>query len=52
MAVLKRIIGIVLIVIAAIVAIQTVLEPIYHTSTEESPTAPLGIISTGSLLFQ
>ncbi|MYC78025.1 hypothetical protein F4X10_19865 [Candidatus Poribacteria bacterium] len=37
MAVLKRIIGIVLIVIAAIVAIQTVLEPIYHTSTEESP---------------
>ena len=37
MAALKRIIGVVLIVIAAIVAIHTVLEPIYHTSTEESP---------------
>ena len=37
MAVLKRVIGVVLIIIAAIVAIQTVLEPIYHTSTENSP---------------
>lgn len=37
MAALKRIIGVVLIVIAAIIAIQTVFEPIYHTSTEESP---------------
>ncbi len=37
MAVLKRVIGVVLIIIAAIVAIQTVLEPIYHTSTEGSP---------------
>ena len=36
MAALKRIIGVALIVIAAIVAIQTVLEPIYHTSTEDS----------------
>ena len=34
---LKKIIGIVLIVIAAIIAIQTILEPIYHTSTEDSP---------------
>ena len=34
---LKRFIGIVLIVIAAIVAIQTILEPIYHTSTDASP---------------
>ena len=34
---LKRFIGIVLIVIAAIVAIQTILEPIYHTSTDDSP---------------
>ncbi len=33
----KRFIGIVLIVIAAIVAIQTILEPIYHTSTDDSP---------------
>lgn len=34
---LKRFIGIVLIVIAAIVAIQTITEPIYHTSTADSP---------------
>ena len=34
---LKRVIGIVLIVIAAIVAIQTIIEPVYHTSTEDSP---------------
>ena len=34
---LKRFIGVVLIVIAAIVAIQTILEPIYHTSTPDSP---------------
>ena len=33
----KRFIGIVLIVIAAIVAIQTIFEPIYHTSTDDSP---------------
>ena len=34
---LKRVIGIVLIVIAAIVAIQTIIEPVYHTSTDDSP---------------
>ena len=34
---LKRVIGVVLIVIAAIVAIQTILEPVYHTSTDDSP---------------
>ena len=34
---LKRVIGVVLIVIAAIVAIHTIIEPVYHTSTEESP---------------
>ena len=52
METLKRIIGVVLIVIAAIIAIQTVLEPIYHTSTEDSPNSstwdyinPLSLIS-------
>ena len=52
MKALKRIIGVVLIVIAAIVAIQTVLEPIYHTSTADSPYSstwdyinPLSLIS-------
>ena len=34
---LKRLIGVVLIVIAAIVAIQTIIEPVYHTSTDDSP---------------
>ena len=34
---LKRFIGVVLIVIAAIVAIQTIFEPLYHTSTPDSP---------------
>ena len=34
---LKRFIGVVLIVIAAIVALQTILEPVYHTSTDDSP---------------
>ena len=37
---LKRIIGVVLIVIAAIVAIHTVIEPLYHTSTEDRPYSP------------
>ena len=37
MKTLKQIIGVVLIVIAAIIAIQTIIEPIYHTSTEDSP---------------
>ena len=34
---LKRVIGVVLIVIAAIVAIHTIIEPVYHTSTDDSP---------------
>ena len=34
---LKRFIGVVLIVIAAIVAIQTIIEPVYHVSTDDSP---------------
>ena len=52
MATFKRIIGVVLIVIAAIVAIQTVIEPLYHTSTADSPYSstwdyinPLSLIS-------
>ncbi len=34
---LKKVIGVVLIIIAAIVAIHTVIEPLYHTSTEDNP---------------
>ena len=34
---IQRFFGVVLIVIAAIVAIHTVIEPIYHTSTPEHP---------------
>jgi hypothetical protein len=37
MEALKRVIGVVLIVIAVIVAIQTIVEPIYHVSTDDSP---------------
>lgn len=37
MGVLKRVIGVVLILIAAIVAIHTVIEPVYHTSSEGQP---------------
>ena len=39
METLKRIMGVVLIVIAAIVAIHTVIEPVYHTSSETQPTS-------------
>ena len=52
MEALKRIIGVVLIIIAAIVAIHTVIEPVYHTSTDDSPYSstwdiinPLSLIS-------
>ena len=34
---LKKIVGVVLIIIAAIVAIHTVIEPLYYTSTAENP---------------
>ena len=37
---LKRLIGVVLIVVAAIVAIQTILEPVYHTSSTEEGANP------------
>ena len=33
---IKKVIGVVLIIIAAIVAIHTVIEPLYYTSTEEA----------------
>ena len=41
MEALKRVIGVVLIVIAAIIAIHTIIEPIYHVSTEDSPTSSI-----------
>lgn len=37
MEALKRVIGVVLILIAAIVALHTVIEPLYHTSTDAQP---------------
>ncbi len=36
----KRIVGVYLIVVAAVVAIHTVAEPLYYTSTEASPYSP------------
>lgn len=42
----KQIVGVILILVAAIVAIHTVIEPIYHTSTDESPHSSIwGIIN-------
>ena len=41
MDMLKKIIGILLIVVAAVVAIHTVVEPLYHASSETQPYAPL-----------
>ena len=34
---IKKVIGVILIIIAAIVAIHTVIEPLYYTSTDDSP---------------
>ena len=36
----KRIVGVYLVVVAAVVAIHTVAEPLYYTSTEASPYSP------------
>lgn len=37
---LKKVIGVFLILVAAIVAIHTVIEPLYHTSAENTPYSP------------
>ena len=36
----KRIVGVYLILVAAVVAVHTVAEPLYYTSTEASPYSP------------
>ena len=41
MDMLRKIIGILLIVVAAAVAIHTIIEPLYHASTDAQPYAPL-----------
>ena len=41
MDMLKRISGVVLVVMAVAVAVQTIVEPLYYTSTEESPYSPV-----------
>ena len=38
---LKRISGVILIVMAVVVAVQTIVEPLYHTSSEGQPYSPL-----------
>lgn len=38
---IRRIIGLVLIAIGAVVAIHTIIEPLYHTSSEASPYSPI-----------
>lgn len=37
---LKQIVGVVLILIGALVAVHTVVEPLYHASTQASPYSP------------
>ena len=41
MDMLKKVIGILLIVVAAAVAIHTVVEPLYHASSDAQPYSPL-----------
>ena len=41
MDMLRKIIGILLIVVAAAVAIHTIIEPLYHASSDAQPYAPL-----------
>ena len=38
---MKRICGVILVVMAVVVAVHTVVEPLYYTSTEESPYSPV-----------
>ncbi len=37
----RRIIGVVLIVVGAVVAVHTIVEPLYHVSSEASPYSPI-----------
>ena len=47
---MKRICGVVLVVMAVVVAGHTIVEPLYYTSTEESPYSPVwGVL--GWLMF-
>ena len=39
---LKRISGVILIVMAVAVAVQTIVEPLYHTSSEGQPYSRFG----------
>ena len=38
---IRRICGVVLVVMAVVVAVHTIVEPLYYTSTEESPYSPV-----------
>ncbi len=41
MEMLKRIVGVVLIAIGAVVAVHTIIEPLYHVSSAASPYSPM-----------
>ena len=41
MGILRRLIGVVLIIIGAVVAAHTIIEPLYHVSSEASPYSPI-----------
>ena len=41
MGVIRRLIGVLFIIVALIVAVHTVIEPLYHVSTSDRPYSPL-----------
>ena len=47
---IRRICGVVLVVMAVVVAVHTVVEPLYYTSTEDSPYSPVWDV-IGWLMF-
>ena len=44
---MKRICGVVLVVMAVVVAGHAIVEPLYYTSTEESPYSPVWGVLAG-----
>ena len=41
MSEIRRIVGVVLIVIGVVVAVHTIVEPLYHVSSEARPGSPI-----------
>ena len=41
MDIIKRIVGIILVIVAVVVALHTIVEPLYHATSDAQPYAPL-----------